>query len=105
MLTLPNLVPGNYLLSAKTTIRHLAASTYTAAACQLRSGAVTVDQSRVVVPAGVNAMTLPLQGTLSLSAPGSLTLVCAIPGGGAFASDSKLQALRVDEVTSSPDSG
>jgi len=105
VVTLPDVAPGDYTLSAKTIIRDVAGSTFTATSCQLRAAGVAVDQSRVVIPAGTTAAPIPLQGTASLSTTASVSLVCSIPGGDAFASDSKLSAIRVDQITSVPDPG
>ena len=105
VVTLPDVPVGDYALSAKTTIRDVAGSTFTAASCQLRAAGVAVDQSRMTIPDGASGVPIPLQGTASLTAPGSVTMLCSIPGGGAFASDSKLSAIRVDQVTSVPDPG
>ena len=69
--------------------------------CQLRADGVAVDQSRLTIPEGTSAAPVPLQGTASLTAPASFSVVCSIPGNGGFASDSKLSAIRVGEVTSS----
>ena len=105
VVTLPNVPAGDYALSAKTTIRDVTGSTFTVTSCQLRAVGVVIDQSRVTIPAGASAAAIPLQGTTSLSAPASFSLLCSIPGSGAFASDSKLSAIRVDEVTSVADPG
>ena len=105
VVTLADVPAGDYSLSAKTTIRDVGGSTFTATSCQLRAGSAAIDQSRVNIPAGASATPIPLQGTASLEAPAPITLVCSIPGGGAFASDSKLSAIRVDEVSSVPDPG
>ena len=104
VVTLAGVPAGDYSLSAKATIRTVG-TTFTATSCQLRVGSTTIDQSRVTVPDGMTATPVPLQGTASLGAPASVTLVCSIPGGGAFASDSKLSAIRVDDVSSVPDPG
>ena len=105
VLTLPDIPAGAYVLASKVNIRTGTASTFTATNCQLRAGGAAVDQSRVTIPGGANAMPVPLQGTVSLSAPSSLSVVCSIPGNGGFASDSKLSAIRVGEVTTSIDDG
>ena len=93
--------PGAYVIASKIDVRSAAGSTFTATSCQLRAAGVAIDQSRMTIPDGASAAPIPLQGTASLSAPASLSVVCSIPGGGGFASDSKLSAIRVDEVTSS----
>ena len=105
VVTLANVPAGDYALSAKTTIRDIGGSTFTATSCQLRAGSVAIDLSRVTMPAGLSAAPMSLQGTRSLDAPASISLVCSIPSSGAFASDSKLSALLVDEVTSVADPG
>ena len=105
VVTLPDVATGNYSVSAKSTIRSSAGSTFATTSCQLRAGALVIDQSRAAVPGGARAATIPLQGTVSLTAPAPLSIVCSIPGGGAFASDSKLTALRVGQVTSVNDPG
>ena len=105
VVTLANVPAGDYSISAKTTIRDIGGSTFTATSCQLRAGSAAIDQSRVNIPAGASATPVPLQGTASLSAPTPISLVCSIPGGGAFALDLKLSAILVDEVTSVADPG
>lgn len=105
VMTLPDAAAGDYAVSAKTTIRDVAGSTFVTTNCQLRAGALVIDQSRVAIPGGATAIPIPLQGTASLSAPAAFSVVCSIPGGGAFASDSKLSAIRVGQVTSATDPG
>jgi hypothetical protein len=105
VLTLPDVPTGAYVISAKVTVRGVTGSSFTATNCQLRAGGIAVDQSRVTIPGGVSATPVPLQGTASLTAPGSFSVVCSIPGNGGFASDSKLSAIKVAEVTSSVDDG
>ena len=103
--TLPDVPAGDYVLSAKVTVRAVTGSTFTAVSCQLRAAAVAIDQSRVTIPAGAGATPIPLQGTASLTSPASFSVVCSIPGNGGFASDSKLSAIRVGVVTSQADDG
>jgi hypothetical protein len=105
VLTLRDAPAGDYVLSSKAVIRAVTGSTFTAVSCQLRAAGVAVDQSRVTIPGGASATPIPLQGTASLSATASFSVVCSIPGGGGFASDSKLSAIRVGQVTSQPDDG
>jgi hypothetical protein len=105
VLTLPDVPAGAYVIAAKVNVRGAAGSTFTATNCQLRSGGVAVDQSRVTIPGGASATPIPLQGTASLAAPASISVVCSIPGNGGFASESKLSAIRVGDVTSSVDEG
>jgi hypothetical protein len=105
VLTLRDVPAGDYVLSSKAMIRAVTGSTFTAVSCQLRAAGVTVDQSRVTIPGGASATPIPLQGTASLSAEATFSVVCSIPGGGGFASDSKLSAIRVGQVTSEPDDG
>ena len=105
VLTLPDVPAGAYVVSSKVTVRGVTGSTFTATNCQLRAGGVMVDQSRVTIPGGASATPIPLQGTASLTTPTSFSVVCSIPGNGGFASDSKLSAIKVGQVTSSIDDG
>ena len=67
---------------------------------------MAIDQSRVTIPGGAERRPHPPSGHQRRSTrPASFSLVCSIPGGGAFASDSKLSAILVDEVTSVADHG
>ena len=103
VLTRPDVPAGDYVLAAKVTVRSVPGSSFTSTSCQLRAGGAAVDQTRVTIPAGAGATPIPLQGTARSSAPSEFSVVCSIPGGGGFASDSKLSAIRVGQVTSVPD--
>ncbi len=105
ILTLPDVPAGAYVIASKVNVRSAAGSTFTATNCQLRAAGVAIDQSRVTIPGGASATPVPLQGTASLTAPASFSVVCSIPGNGGFASESKLSAINVGEVTSSVDTG
>lgn len=103
VLTLPDVPAGEYVLAAKVTVRSVTGSSFTSTSCQLRAGGAAGDQTRVTIPAGAGATPIPLQGTARTSVPSALSVVCSVPGGGGFASDSKLSAIRVGQVTSVPD--
>jgi len=105
VITLRDVPVGDYAVTAKVAVRASGESTFTATRCQLRAGALVIDQSREAVPGGANAFTVPLQATASLSASSSFSVVCTVPGGGGFASDAKLAATRVDRATSVADPG
>jgi hypothetical protein len=65
---------------------------------------MVIDQTR----AGGGELTsavVALQATASFSSPSTLSVVCNLPGNGAFASDTKLSALRVGQVASEEVSG
>jgi hypothetical protein len=64
---------------------------------------VTLDTSRVSVPGGVASATLALQASYLPAVQSSVRVVCNLPGNGAFASDTKLTALKVGQVVSEAD--
>ena len=100
--TMADVAPGSYVINAKTTVRAAAGGSYPSALCQLRVGSSVIDTSRVG-NGSLTAATLSLQGTAVLAQAGSFNVSCSLPGNGAFASDTKLSAVRVGEVASDPD--
>jgi hypothetical protein len=98
--TMTDVEPGNYLLTAKTTVRAATGSSFPSALCQLRVGSVVIDTSRVS-NGSLTAATMSLQGTATVSDPGvAFKVSCSLPGNGAFASDTKLSAMKVGQVAS-----
>ena len=91
--TMADVAPGDYLVSAKTTVRSSSGLTFAATNCQLRAGAMVIDQTRVG-GADLTSAAVSLQGTASFSSASALSVVCNLPANGAFASDTKLSALR-----------
>lgn len=97
--TMTDVAPGSYIINAKATVRAAAGGSYPTALCQLRVGSSVIDASRVG-NGDLTAATLSLQGTASLAETASLNVTCSLPGNGAFASDTKLTAVRVGELSS-----
>jgi hypothetical protein len=98
--TMTDVAPGTYLISAKTTVRAATGTSYPSALCQLRVGSVVIDTARVS-NGSLTAAALSLQGTATVSDPGvSFRVTCSLPGNGAFASDTKLSAMKVGQLAS-----
>jgi hypothetical protein len=98
--TMTDVSPGAYLISAKTTVRAATGTSYSSALCQLRVGSVVIDTARVS-NGNLTAATLSLQGTATVSDPGvSFKVTCSLPGNGAFASDTKMSAMKVGQLAS-----
>ena len=103
VVTIVRLHTGAYVLSGKTTVRAASGMTYTSVSCQLRLGSSVIDTSRSGDGGGLTSTTLALQGTAALSSPTDVAITCSLPGNGAFASDTKLNATRVGELSSETD--
>ena len=103
--TLPDVAAGAYVVSAKTTVRAGSGGTFSGTSCQLRAGTTVIDQTRLTDPGGLAAAPIPLQGVATFTTPGAFSILCGLPGDGAFASDTKLSAIRVGQVSTAPDPG
>lgn len=102
--TMSDVAPGDYLVSAKTTVRSSSGLTFAATNCQLRAGAMVIDQTRVG-GADLTSAAVSLQSTATFSTASALSVVCNLPANGAFASDTKLSALGVGQVSAEDVSG
>lgn len=100
--TMTDVEPGAYVISAKSTVRAAAGGSYASALCQLRVGSSVIDTSRVG-NGSLTAATLSLQAATTVADTTSFHVSCSLPGNGAFASDTKLSATKVGEVSSRSD--
>jgi hypothetical protein len=97
-LTQVNLPAGNYVITAKTDVSSFG-NNDTVATCFLDGPTGNVDSSDFNGEHNTDmAATIPLEGTVSLSALGSITLSCATGEVGMIATSSKIIAVQVTNL-------